>query len=67
MKRSATIEHAIVIKSTPTALFHLSQDYVRRLEWDPFLRSADLVGGANQAGVGVRALCVAKSGWAMET
>jgi ribosome-associated toxin RatA of RatAB toxin-antitoxin module len=67
MKRSTTFEEAIVIKSTPAALFRLSQDYDRRLEWDPFLRTAKLLGDAHQAGVGVRAVCVAKSGWAMET
>jgi ribosome-associated toxin RatA of RatAB toxin-antitoxin module len=67
MKRSTTFEQAILIKSTPSALFRLSQDYTRRLEWDPFLRSAKLLGDAHHAGVGVRAVCVAKSGWAMET
>ena len=67
MKWSETFEEAIVIKSTPAALFRLSQDYDRRLEWDPFLRSAKLLGNAHQAGVGVRAVCVAKTGWAMET
>jgi hypothetical protein len=67
MTKHSTFQESIVIKSDPSALFRVSQDYARRLEWDPFLRSADLVGGADQAGVGVRALCVAKSGWAMET
>jgi Polyketide cyclase / dehydrase and lipid transport len=57
----------VVIDAEPTALFRLSQDYGRRLEWDPFLRSASLVGDARAADVGVRALCVSRSGWAMET
>ena len=60
-------EESVVIKSDPGTLFRLSQDYDRRLEWDPFLRSACLLGEARRAEVGVRALCVAKSGWAMET
>jgi ribosome-associated toxin RatA of RatAB toxin-antitoxin module len=61
-----TFEESIVVESGPADLFRLSQDYGRRLEWDPFLRSASLV-GAHEAGVGARALCVARSGWSMET
>jgi len=61
-----TFDESIVIEAGPAELFGLSQDYDRRLEWDPFLRSANLV-GAREAGMGVRAVCVAKSGWAMET
>ena len=55
------------IHAAPDALFALTQDYTRRLEWDPFLKQADLVDGATQAGVGVRALCVANVGLGMET
>jgi ribosome-associated toxin RatA of RatAB toxin-antitoxin module len=62
-----TFEDSIVIRQTPEALFALTQDYGRRLEWDPFLRSAVLVGGAMQAGMGVRAYCVAHNGLGMET
>src|SRR5262245_27668948 len=61
-----TFDESIVIDASPVEVFRLSQDYDRRLEWDPFLRSARLV-GASEAGVGVRALCVARRGWAMET
>ena len=60
-------EHSIVIDAPAAALFELSQDYNRRLEWDPFLRSAELLHGAIEAGVGVRALCVDRKGTAMET
>jgi ribosome-associated toxin RatA of RatAB toxin-antitoxin module len=60
-------EESIMISGDPASLFRLSQDYDRRLEWDPFLRSAHLLGEAHQAGVGARAVCVAKSGWEMET
>ena len=60
-------EQSIVIASSPEALFCLTQDYGRRLEWDPFLKSARLVGDAKSAGVGVRAYCVARSGLGMET
>ncbi len=60
-------EESIVIDAEPAALFRRSQDYGRRLEWDPSLRSASLVGEAREAGVGARALCVSRGGWAMET
>lgn len=62
-----TFEQSVVIDAEPAALFRLSQDYARHLEWDPFLRSASLVGDATEAGIGVRAFCVSRSGWAMET
>jgi hypothetical protein len=62
-----TFEQSIEIAASPGDLFALTQDYRRRLEWDPFLRSAELLGGATAAGVGVRAFCVAHSGLGMET
>ena len=62
-----TFEQSILIDATASALFELSQDYPRRLEWDPFLRSAELLNGAVEAAVGVRALCVDRQGTAMET
>ncbi len=60
-------EDSILIQASPEVLFALTQDYGRRLSWDSFLKAADLVGGAPEAGLGVRALCVARSGLAMET
>jgi hypothetical protein len=62
-----TFDDSILIDAEASALFGLSQDYKRRLEWDPFLRSATLVDGAGSPGVGVRALCVDRNGTAMET
>jgi ribosome-associated toxin RatA of RatAB toxin-antitoxin module len=62
-----TFDESVEIDADPASLFRLSQDYGRRLEWDPFLRSASLVGNAHAADVGVRALCVSRSGWVMET
>jgi len=62
-----TFEEFVVIDAPAAELFDLSQDYGRRLEGGPFLRSAALVGGATAPGLGVRALCVARTGWAMET
>ncbi len=62
-----TFEQSILINASPAELFDLTQDYSRRLEWDPFLKSADIVGDAKAAAVGVRAYCVAHSGLGMET
>ncbi len=62
-----TFERSIEINAPRAALFDLTQDYSRRLDWDPFLKEARLVGGANTPGVGVRAWCVANSGMGMET
>jgi len=62
-----TFEQTIEIAASPDVLFRLTQDYSRRLEWDPFLKSAELLHGASAAGVGVRAYCVAHSGLGMET
>jgi len=60
-------EHIAVVSGGPSEVFALTQDYSRRLSWDPFLRRAELVGGATTPGVGVRAWCVARSGLGMET
>ena len=60
-----TFEQSIEINAEPAELFALTQDYNRRLEWDPFLKIAELHGEA--PGVGVRAWCVAKNGLGMET
>ena len=57
----------IEIAAEPAALFDLTQDYGRRLDWDPFLKEARLVGGVTAPGVGVRAWCVARNGLGMET
>ncbi len=62
-----TFEHSLLIAAPAEDLFALTQDYGRRLDWDPFLKSATLLGGASAAGVGVRAYCVARSGLEMET
>jgi hypothetical protein len=62
-----TFEQSIVIGTSPGELFALTQDYGRRLQWDPFLKSAELLGGVGEPDVGVRAYCVAHSGLGMET
>jgi ribosome-associated toxin RatA of RatAB toxin-antitoxin module len=56
-----TFESSIEIGASAQALFDLTQDYDRRLSWDPFLCEARLLDGATAAGLGVRAWCVAKA------
>jgi polyketide cyclase/dehydrase/lipid transport protein len=63
----SVITCAVDIAAPAAALFSLSQDYNRRLRWDPFLREARLLDGAQSAAVGVRAWCVAHNGLGMET
>jgi len=63
----ATFERSIEICAPRSAVFSLAQDYTRRLQWDPFLKEARLIDGADRPGVGVRAWCVAKTGIGMET
>jgi hypothetical protein len=58
---------SLEIDATPGDLFALTQDYDRRLAWDPYLKVATLIGGAAHPGVGVRAWCVARNGLGMET
>jgi hypothetical protein len=62
-----SIRQIIDIHAPQADLFHLTQDYRRRLEWDPFLREARLLDGADEAAVGARAWCVAWCGLGMET
>lgn len=51
---------SVSIAAPAEELFDLSQDYERRLEWDPFLVKACLVGDAVRADVGARAWCVSR-------
>jgi hypothetical protein len=62
-----TFEFSTRIRAGRAALFDLTQDYGRRLLWDPFLTEARLLGGATAPVVGVRAWCVAWYGLGMET
>jgi ribosome-associated toxin RatA of RatAB toxin-antitoxin module len=60
-------EQSAIVDGRPDMVFALTQDYVRRLAWDPFLKSARLLDGAAAPAVGVRAWCVARWGMGMET
>ena len=60
----------IEISAESDAIFDLTHDYARRLDWDPFLREATLLNGATCAGLGVVSRCVARratGGLAMDT
>ena len=61
-------EHAARVAAAPDVVFALTQDYARRLTWDPFLSRAELRRRrGRRPAVGVRAWCVAKDGIGMET
>ena len=60
-------EHSASVAASPGIVFALTQDYARRLTWDPFLSRAELLGGATVPAVGVRSWCVSKGGVGMET
>ena len=57
----------IIINSSREIIFDFTQDYSARLKWDTFLKKAELLDGATEAGIGVRADCVAKNGLGMIT
>lgn len=62
----ATIEIAASAADT----FDLLHDYAVRLNWDPFLREAKLLGGDTEAGPGVCSRCTARltaGGCSMDT
>jgi ribosome-associated toxin RatA of RatAB toxin-antitoxin module len=62
-----TIRHELTIACPQETLFDLTQDYTRRLEWDPYLIEARLLHGAEKAAVGVEAFCKNRSGSGMVT
>lgn len=57
----------ININAAPELIFDYTQDYSNRLNWDTFLKRAELIAGATKADKGVKAYCVAKNGLGMET
>ncbi|HLJ51536.1 MAG TPA: SRPBCC family protein [Bryobacteraceae bacterium] len=56
-----------LIDAPADGIFVFSQDYSKRLAWDPFLREAILLGNDGALGVGTRSWCVAWFGMGMET
>ena len=65
--KSVKFSEKIVIHCAREQVFDFSQDYQKRLLWDTFLKKAELMQGAAKAEKGVKAWCVAKNGFAMET
>ncbi len=65
--RSIKFTETIRIRQRPEVIFDYTQDYGNRLQWDTFLKRADLVDGATAAGKGVKSYCVARNGIGMET
>ena len=57
---------SLEIDSPREQLFDLTQDYDRRLQWDPFLSKARLLDGESTPQIGTKALCVDHHGFAME-
>jgi ribosome-associated toxin RatA of RatAB toxin-antitoxin module len=57
----------ILINEKIETVFDYTQDYNNRLNWDTFLKKAELIEGAKQAGKGVKAYCVSKNGLGMVT
>ena len=66
----ATGTSQIEIAAPASVVFDLIHDYSRRLAWDPFLRSAELLEGSREADRGVTSRCSAKfsaGGLSMDT
>jgi ribosome-associated toxin RatA of RatAB toxin-antitoxin module len=57
----------IIIDCSPAEAFEYTQDYNSRLQWDTFLKKAELMDGYEEAGKGVKAYCVAKNRLGMVT
>ncbi|MCB1044071.1 MAG: SRPBCC family protein [Acidobacteria bacterium] len=62
-----TIRHQIEIMQSQQVVFDATQDYSRRLDWDPYLAEAYLLNGKTRADVGVDAFCRNRWGTAMIT
>ena len=65
--KAIKFEESILVDRPPELVFDFTQDYGKRLLWDTFLKRADLMDGADSAGKGVKAYCVARNGLAMTT
>jgi ribosome-associated toxin RatA of RatAB toxin-antitoxin module len=57
----------IMINKPAEVIFDYTQDYGKRLDWDTFLKQAELINGATEPDKGVKAWCVARNGIGMET
>lgn len=60
-----TIRSAIEIARSQEVVFDLTQNYAKRLEWDPYLSEAYLMKNATAPAVGVDAYCKNRNGSVM--
>ena len=60
-----TIRAAIEIAQAQEVVFDLTQNYAKRLEWDPYLSEAYLMKNATEPAVGVDAYCKNRNGSVM--
>ena len=60
-----TIRAAIEIAQPQEVVFDLTQNYTKRLEWDPYLSEAYLMKNATEPAVGVDAYCKNHNGSVM--
>ncbi len=65
--KSIKFTETIIIDQPAEVVFEYTQDYTTRLNWDTFLRKADLMDGAPTAAKGVQAYCEARNGLGMVT
>ena len=65
--KSIKFSSSITINCSQEVAFNYTQNYSNRLKWDTFLTKAELMEGAEAAGNGVKAYCVAKNGLGMVT
>lgn len=64
---SIKFTESIIIEKSSLEVFDFTQNYNNRLNWDTFLKRAELIEGAATAEKGVKAYCVAKNGLGMVT
>jgi hypothetical protein len=61
------VERSTTVKASVTQAFDLSQSYALRLDWDPFVKEQHPLGGATEAGQGVRTSTTSRHGLVMIT
>lgn len=65
--KTLRFNESIKIDCSDDLVFNYTQNYKNRLKWDVFLKTANLMNNATEAGRGVKAYCVAKNGLGMVT
>lgn len=65
--KTTKFTETILIDKNSEQVFDFTQDYNKRLEWDTFLKKAELIEDASSADKGVKAYCLAKNGIGMTT